>query len=113
MAKKITVAIIDDVDSESVAEESIEFSIDGITYEIDLSSRHASKLRSDLRVWVEHARRTSGRRRSATLTSSRKRSSGDQAQSALIRAWAIKNGTAISARGRIPAEIVDAFHAAN
>ena len=33
-------------------------------------------------------------------------------QSAAIREWARRNGHNVSSRGRIPAEIIDAFHAA-
>ncbi len=46
MAKKVTVTLVDDVDGEAAADESVEFSIDGVTYEIDLSSKNAEKLRN-------------------------------------------------------------------
>ncbi len=114
MAKKVIVTLVDDVDGEAVAAESVEFAIDGITYEIDLSSKNAEKLRSQLSVWVEHARKVSGRRGNrASSSSSRKRANLDREQSAAIREWASKNGYAISSRGRIPAEVIDAFNAAN
>lgn len=114
MAKKVTVTLVDDVDGEATADESVEFSLDGIMYEIDLSSRNAEKLRNQLSAWVEHARRVSGRRHGRSgLGSGRKRPSIDRAQSAAIREWASKNGHAVSSRGRIPAEVIDAFNAAN
>ncbi len=56
----------------------------------------------------------SGRRRGRTsLGSGRKRPSIDREQSAAIREWASKNGHAISSRGRIPAEVIEAFNTAN
>lgn len=115
MAKKVTVTFIDDVDGAAPADEVVEFVIDGITYEIDLSSKNAEKLRSQLSGWIEHARRTSGRRRGRSSGSGagRGRASIDRAQSAAIREWAQKQGHAVSTRGRIPAEIVEAFNAAN
>lgn len=112
MAKKVTVTLVDDVDGEATADESVEFGLDGVTYEIDLSSKNAEKLRKQLSTWVEHARKVSGRRR-GSLGAGRKRPSIDRAQSAAIREWAGKNGHAISSRGRIPAEVIDAFNAAN
>ncbi|SIF22491.1 protein lsr2 [Mycobacteroides abscessus subsp. abscessus] len=114
MAKKVTVTLVDDVDGEAAADESVEFGLDGVTYEIDLSSKNAEKLRSQLSTWVEHARKVSGRRHGrGGLGSGRKRPSIDRAQSTAIREWASKNGHAISSRGRIPAEVIDAFNAAN
>lgn len=113
MAKKVTVTLVDDVDGEAAADESVEFGIDGVTYEIDLSSKNAEKLRKQLSTWVEHARKVSGRSRRGSLGSGRKRPSIDRAQSAAIRGWASKNGHSVSSRGRIPAEVIDAFNAAN
>lgn len=112
MAKKVTVTLVDDVDGVAAADETVEFGIDGVTYEIDLSSKNAEKLRTQLSTWVEHARRVSGRRRGRGGTG-RGRASIDREQSAAIREWARKNGYSVSARGRIPAEVVDAFNSAN
>ncbi|MDO3109813.1 Lsr2 family protein [Mycobacteroides abscessus] len=112
MAKKVTVQLVDDVDGEVAADESVEFGLDGVTYEIDLSAKNAEKLRKQLSTWVDHARKVSGRRRGSS-GSGRKRPSIDRAQSAAIREWAGKNGHAVSSRGRIPAEVIDAFNASN
>lgn len=116
MAKKVTVSLIDDVDGESIADETIEFAIDGVSYEIDLSSANAAKLRDGLEEWVSSARRVSGRRRTkaaATATGAPKsRVSIDREQSAAIREWARRNGHKVSARGRISADITDAYNKA-
>lgn len=65
MAKKVTVTLVDDVDGEASAAETVEFAVDGISYEIDHSVKNAEKLRSQLSAWVEHSRRVGGRRRGA------------------------------------------------
>lgn len=112
MAKKVTVTLVDDFDGEGSADETVEFSLDGVTYEIDLSSKNAQKLRGDLKQWVEAGRRVGGRRRGRSAGSGRGRASIDREQSAAIRDWARRNGHSVSTRGRIPADVIDAFHAA-
>lgn len=112
MAKKVTVTLVDDFDGDGVADETVEFSLDGVTYEIDLSTKNAAKLRADLKVWIDAGRRTSGRRRGRAGGSGRGRAAIDREQSAAIREWARRNGHNVSTRGRIPAEVIDAFHAA-
>lgn len=113
MAKKVTVTLVDDFDGEGAADETVEFAIDGVTYEIDLSSKNANKLRNDLKPWVEASRRVGGRRRGrAAAATGRGRAAIDREQSAAIREWARRNGHNVSTRGRIPADVIDAFHAA-
>ena len=114
MAKKVTVTLVDDFDGEGPADETVEFSIDGVSYEIDLSARNAKKIREDFKQWIDSGRRVGGRRRGRPGGSSgRGRASIDREQSAAIREWARRNGHKVSTRGRIPAEIIEAFHAAS
>ncbi|BBX88906.1 nucleoid-associated protein Lsr2 [Mycobacterium sp. NS-7484] len=112
MAKKVTVTLVDDFDGEATADETVEFGLDGVTYEIDLSSKNAAKLRNDLKQWVEAGRRVGGRRRGRAAGPARGRGAIDREQSAAIREWARRNGHNVSTRGRIPADVIDAFHAA-
>lgn len=63
MAKKVTVTLVDDFDGAGAADETVEFGLDGVTYEIDLSTKNAAKLRGDLKQWVAAGRRVGGRRR--------------------------------------------------
>ena len=116
MAKKVTVTLIDDVDGEAVADETVEFGLDGVSYEIDLSEDNAALLREQLESWVENARRVSGRKRVrqvAAPAAPKSRVSVDREQSAAIREWARRNGLKVSARGRISAEVIDAYNQAN
>ena len=118
MAKMVTVTLVDDFDGAGDADETVEFALDGVHYEIDLSAKNAAQLRGDLKQWVEVGRRTGGRRRgrgagAPTVTGSggRARAAIDREQSAAIREWARKQGHNVSSRGRISAEVVEAYHA--
>lgn len=115
MAKKVTVTLIDDVDSNKSADETVEFGLDGTHYEIDLSAENAAKLRDELDVWVSNARKVTARKRgkSAAGVTGKARASVDREQSAAIREWARKNNKKVSARGRISAEIIEAYNNAN
>ncbi|MGB6161397.1 MAG: Lsr2 family protein [Pseudonocardiaceae bacterium] len=115
MAQKVTVTLVDDLDG-GTAEETVEFGIDGVSYEIDLSSGNAGKLRGSLADYVSNARKAGGRRKVAgpvRRVSVAGRASVDREQNAAIREWARKNGYNVSDRGRIPAEVLDAYHKGN
>ncbi|MFI5898511.1 Lsr2 family protein [Actinoplanes sp. NPDC051513] len=112
MAKQIITLLTDDLDGGD-ADRTIEFGLDGVNYTIDLSEKNAGKLRKALDPYLAAASKvgrtgTSGRiaSRAAAAPS---RANRDQNQA--IREWATKNGYEVSERGRIPASIVEAFHA--
>jgi hypothetical protein len=109
MAQRVHVVLEDDLDG-SDAEETVTFGIDGVTYDIDLSSRNAAALRDALAPYVASARRTSGRA-GARRPASRGRSSGPSA--AEIREWARSEGREVSDRGRVPADVRAAYDAAH
>lgn len=112
MARKVTVTLVDDTDDSLPADETVEFALDGVSYEIDLSSLNAARLRSGLQMWIENGRRSGGRRKGRTTASGR--SVGiDREQSTKIRSWARSNGHNVSDRGRIPQPVIDAYNAAN
>ncbi|NKY87976.1 histone-like nucleoid-structuring protein Lsr2 [Nocardia veterana] len=110
MAKKVTVTLIDDYDGKSKADETVQFSIDGVAYEIDLSTLNAGKLRGALEPWTEKARKV-GRLKAGG--GARAKSAADREQTVAIREWAKKHGYNVSARGRISSEIVAAYHKAS
>ncbi|EOM75248.1 Lsr2 family protein [Rhodococcus rhodnii] len=118
MAKKVTVTLIDDLDQEATADETVEFGLDGVQYEIDLSSDNAAKLRDELAEWVSHARRVTGRKRTRaagapSASRGKATSAADRETTAAIREWARENNLAVSARGRISAEVIEAYNAAH
>ena len=114
MAKKVTVTVslIDDFDGKP-ADETAQFGLDGVSYEIDLSEKNAAKLRELFEPYV-----TSGSKlaRGGVVVGGRAArgrggATADREQNKAIREWAKKAGKDISDRGRIPQEIVDEFHA--
>ncbi|HYH31429.1 MAG TPA: Lsr2 family protein [Pseudonocardia sp.] len=110
MATKTTVTLVDDLDG-STADEQVEFAMDGKSYEIDLSAANSARLREALAPFVSAARRTSGRRRSAAAARpAAARPSTDREQNQAIREWAQQQGMKISERGRIPSNVLEAYH---
>ena len=113
MARKTYVELVDDIDG-STAEQTVSFSLDGVSYEIDLSEENAAKLRGSLEEWVANARRAGGRKRGTrALAAPRGRTPIDRSQSAAIRDWARKSGMKVNDRGRISQDVIDAYNAAN
>ena len=115
MAKQTTVTLIDDIDG-SEADESVEFAIDGKSYEIDLSAANSARLRDALAPFVSAARRAGAARRSSggsASSSGTSRQSTDRELNQAIREWAQKEGMKISERGRIPSNVLEAYHAAH
>ena len=114
MAQRVNVVLVDDIDG-SDASETVSFGLDGAQYEIDLSAGNADKLREALALYIGHGRRAGGRKRGSSRsngTASRGRSGGG-ASAAEIRAWARENGWDVPERGRVSAEVREAYDAAH
>ncbi|MCS3443737.1 histone-like nucleoid-structuring protein Lsr2 [Microbacterium phyllosphaerae] len=114
MARRIVHQLVDDIDGTvlEVGEgETVHFSLNGASYEIDLNTAHAEELRKAFEPYISAGRRaaSSGAVRSAAP---RKRP-GRNPEVAAIRAWANDNGYTLSERGRIPAPVVEAYNAAH
>ncbi len=101
MAQRVQVILEDDYDG-GEADETVAFGLDGSDYEIDLSEANATQLRDALAPWMANARKTGGRRKRGM-----KQSGGPG--SAEIRAWAQENDMPVSSRGRVPAEVREAY----
>jgi hypothetical protein len=110
VAQKVQVLLVDDLDG-GEADETVTFALDGKTYEIDLTTANADKLRSLLDPYVKGGRRTGGRA-SGGRGKARAASGGSQ-DTAQIRAWAKENGYEVNDRGRVPASIREAYEKAN
>ncbi|OIJ65861.1 histone-like nucleoid-structuring protein Lsr2 [Streptomyces mangrovisoli] len=113
MAQKVQVLLVDDLDG-GEADETVTFALDGKTYEIDLTTSNADKLRGLLDPYVKGGRRTGAGRSSGGRGKARPASgvSGNQL-TAQIRAWAKENGHEVNDRGRVPAKIREAYEKAN
>jgi hypothetical protein len=111
MARKVLVRLVDDLDGSPSADVApVTFALDGVTYQIDLNQRNAGRLRESLSAFVASARRTSGRaKRGTAIRAGSGAATGDVSA---IREWAKEQGLPVSARGRIPANILDAYNSA-
>ena len=109
MARKTYVELIDDLNGEK-ADETVNFALDGVAYEIDLSEGNAAKFREELGSWVEKARRVGGRRSRGTASGAGRSGSNDSAR---IREWAREAGYEVPDRGRISGTIRKAYEEAH
>lgn len=121
MATRTRVEYIDDLDGEPVdgdeGAQTVRFAFDGSEYEIDLRPTNADKFSEALAPFVGHARRLG---RLSPVRGARQATNGhangatrpDASQLAAVRSWAKGNGFTVSNRGRIAANIMDAYQAA-
>ena len=108
MAQRVQVLLVDDLDG-GVAEETITFGLDGVSYEIDLSKDNADKFRNTLSEWTASARRTSGRK----ATTRRAGAASRREDLNAIRAWGRENGFKVSDRGRVSGDLQAAYDKAH
>jgi hypothetical protein len=123
MAQKVTTMLTDDISGEEIAVdegETISYSFQGYTYEIDLNADHAKTFHETIGFYIEHSRRIGKANviplRSANETAeARKRRSSTPSEfdPAQVRTWAENNGYEVSPRGRIKGEILEAYKVAN
>ena len=111
MAQKVTVQLVDDLDG-GPADETVSFALDGVSYEIDLSSTNSAGLRDAFARYVGHARKVGGRSSGGRTSGGARRRSGGDNRTAQIRQWARANGHKVNERGRIPAAVIDAYEKA-
>jgi hypothetical protein len=109
------VVLTDDLDG-SEATQTLNYTVDGQEYEIDLSEENIQRFHEALEPFVSKSRqverqpaparrgRGDGRRRGGGSTRD------DIPQ---IRAWAESQGMDVSARGRVKKEIIDAYDQAH
>jgi hypothetical protein len=107
MAKTVSVVITDDLDGTPDAE-TVAFSVEGQSYEIDLSDKNLAKLQKSLQPFTEAGRRISLRRAARPV-----RALGVRVDRAAVRAWATAQGLQVSERGRISAEVMSKYEAAH
>lgn len=110
MARKFIESITDDIDGTRITDDdegrSVQFMIDGVTYEIDLKSAHVHELEESLGPFIAVARKQP----TVSRTKSRgKRPRRDKEQLDAIRRWARDTGYVVSDHGRIPLTVEDAY----
>ena len=110
MAQKIQTLFIDDLDG-SDAEGTVRFALDGAQYEIDLNAEHAKELREAVARYAGAARRVGSVAKQPARGGRRGSVSG--LNTTEVREWAKAQGIDVKERGRVPAELVVKFKAAN
>jgi hypothetical protein len=110
VAQKVNIVLVDDLDG-SDATETVSFGLDGTNYEIDLNDANAAALREAVAGFIGHARKVTGggrgRRGRARAATTGGPSAGE------LRAWGRSNGFEVSDRGRVSAEVREAYDAAH
>ena len=109
MAQKVNIVLVDDLDG-TEATETVTFGLDGTTYEIDLNDANAAALREALAGFLGHARKTTGGSRRTRRSSG---SSSSSSHTKDVREWAKAQGMEVSERGRISADVQQAYDAAH
>ena len=118
MAQKTIVTLVDDLTGEEAENIStVEFALDGVTYQLDLTDENSMKLHDTLSQYAKAGRKIGGRGRggprSGRAIKSTDRSAGYNRETLKsIRAWAKKNGHNVSDRGRLAAEVLQAWQTA-
>ena len=110
MAQKTIVQLIDDLDGKELSNgqgQTVTFSLDGVSYEIDLSNKNAQKMRDIFGEYVNVARKVGGSRtpkgrgKRTTLTP----------DAYLLKAWADSKGIDYPKRGRLPKALIEQYEA--
>lgn len=107
MATTVSVLVSDDLDGSPDAQ-TVQFGLDGVSYEIDLAEKNRTKLDKAMAPYIDAARRV-GRRPARTGT----RSSAARGDRAAVRTWAKEHGLAVSERGRISTDVMRQYEAAH
>ena len=105
MAKTTEIRLTDDLDGSEAVEE-LTFALRGTTYEIDLNAKNVAALEKALDKFISAGRKPTGITRRGRGRAAKSEDVG------IIRDWARANGWAVSDRGRISADIREAFDAA-
>ena len=110
--KRTIHVLVDDIDGGD-ADETVRFVLDGVQYEIDLSTRNAARFREAMAPYTAAGSRvvrppvSRGLLPRSSAPLSERRQLNDAA-----RAWARSSGHKVADRGRVPQRIMDAYLAA-
>ena len=114
MATVTRTYLTDDIDGSDQDVSTIEFSLDGTSFEIDLSAANEGRLREKLTRFVDAAspvKQSTGKAVKRPAKAVSVATTKEQTQA--IRDWAKAAGLAVSSRGRIAKTVQDAFEAAH
>ena len=100
--QRVKIELIDDLDGTVIGDGggTFRFGVDGESYELDLSSANAARLREALQPYLEVARKAVPE---PSRPAAPRRAPRQDARA--VREWARANGIELDARGRIPSEV--------
>lgn len=118
MAERVIRQLIDDLDGKPIDDgfgERIQFSYQGSDYLIDLRPTNVDKFNAALQPYVKVAEKVGKVRRGAKTDVAEKVTGSGRSKEQLqaVRDWAVKSGYDVAPRGRVKAEVLDAFDAAH
>src|SRR6476646_2521364 len=111
MAQVVTRTFIDDIDG-TEAERTFAYTVDGIDYEIDLSTENIKEFNEAIAGFVESSRkapRSAGRK--ARVVGAKP--GANREHLAAVRSWLRQQGHQVQDRGRIAADLMAKFDAAH
>jgi nucleoid-associated protein Lsr2 len=117
-----TIIVTDDLDGSSPAE-PVQFTYDGVNWEIDLSAKNREKLQKALQPFLDKAHpadmaqpkaktTTPTRTRARTRTRPSRSAKNGREHLDAIRQWAQENGYKVGDRGRIAKSIIEEYELA-
>ena len=106
--KRTIVELLDDFDGTPGAT-TVDFSFEGVQYEIELSDEHLDEMRDYFQPYINAGRRKNGGRGRASTPRKRKA----KPDNAAIREWARSAGVEVSKTGRIPKSVIAQYEAAH
>lgn len=112
MATQVIQKVIDDLTGEEGAS-TAEFSLDGVTYEVDLTETSRKQLHDVFAPYIDAGRKVSTRRGRVASTHGRDAAKVDRDQQKAVRRWAQEHpdivGFTVGDRGRLPANVYDLY----
>lgn len=120
MSKKVIHQTFDDLDNTQIASggETIEYSVNGVFYNIDLNTKNAKGFHKALDYYISHSTKVPRKaakpaKRTPKSAPPKQQPEGADPTPATIRAWAAENGYTVSVKGRVAADVREAYLAAN
>ncbi len=114
MARREIIVLQDDLDGSEKDVRVVRFGFEGANYEIDLGPANFDKLAQALAPYVAVARKDQSAKRAAgPAVKTKGLSAAEQrAKNQRVREWAKSQKKKVSERGRVPAKLIEAYHAA-
>ncbi|AFU02929.1 histone-like nucleoid-structuring protein Lsr2 [Nocardia brasiliensis] len=110
MVRRVIVEWIDDHDGRSAADERVEFGLDGVGYELDLTACNSARLRGVFEQWIPHAREIG---LASQINPAKRTTHHGYDHTAAIRRWARANSIEVSDRGRFSNDVLERYYQAN